>query len=183
MSKQGAGTKLHKDQLDSGFWNACIHGRKRWWVTAGWNAEAQRMMAAIMPLAKQLRMDPHAWFDKVYPEVVRRLDLVQYDFIQEEGDLVFVPAGGYWHQVVSLTDSVSVSENLVVTEHEYRTVFSAICVRSERHTEWSRAACTALRDVHAERFNTSCCPAFLRNPRDFPMATALDEMMLFPHSD
>ena len=180
---------MHKDAWNNAFWNTCVHGRKRWVLlpdlVAGAATENARRgaEALIGSLKGQIQLDPHAWYARVHP-LLSRHNLTFYEFHQGPGDLVFVPAGGWFHQVVSLTDSASVSFNMML-EPDVDVIAKSFCQRtaSARNTGMSRRACHVLRELRPQWYERTCCGAFLGDPEAFPRASELEEAMVFPHAN
>ena len=129
--------------------------------------------------------DPHRWWAEVHPTLAQLAaahNFTWYEFMQEPGDLVFVPAGGWFHQVVSLEDSASVSFNMMVEEDIGR-MAKTFCQRSATHLPSAIKACNVLSQLRPTWFTKTCCAAFLRNPEAFPMASPLEETMVYPHAN
>ena len=101
--------------------------------------------------------------------------------MQEPGDVVYIPAGGWFHQVVSLTDTSSVSYNLV-HDRNIQSVMRSVCRGTRRFRHISASVCRSLRHLRPRWFNSTCCPLFLRNPSRFSPASPIEEQLLFPGS-
>ena len=82
-------------------------GRKRWLLIPPEAFEEGGNATAIMLREKWTDIDPLVWFNDVYPQL-EALGIPYVEVMQEAGDMVYVPAGGWYHQVVSLTDTASV---------------------------------------------------------------------------
>jgi hypothetical protein len=207
FSHAGGGTQLHKDAWDFGFWNTCVYGLKRWLIFPDMD---KRTAALIGDLNTQVRIDPHTWFDTVYP-LLREHNIPHFDFMQGDGDMVFVP-GGWYHQVISLTNSSSVSYNLF-DRHSFKTVTQSMCQRhatnppstdavaevdtgaAEDPTDrlqasadtaarvvQSKRACRLVSELRPSWYRQSCCPQYLSDPQSekWPLASRLQDYMVFP---
>jgi hypothetical protein len=71
---------------------------------------------------------PTKWFNYVYPTL--KEDMKPIEFVQEAGEMVFIP-GGWWHQVLNLTETVSVTQNFV-NESNFLWVVEALV----QYDEW-----------------------------------------------
>ena len=129
-------------------------------------------------------MDAHAWFDDVVPglRADARFAADQFEFMQEAGDIVFIPAGGWYHQVLSLTDSASVSFNMI-HELNIEVVMASVCKRTRASRQLGATACNRLRHLRPAWFDRTCCPEFLRDPSQFPHALPLDERLALVQTD
>ena len=58
------------------------------------------------------------WFEHVYPRLNEWNITEWYEVDQGPGDLIYVPGGGWWHSVISYTDTSSISYNML-HEHDY----------------------------------------------------------------
>ena len=182
FSHGGGGTGLHKDAWNNAFWNTCVHGRKRWVLLPDL---VRRVPPAAAAAVMRHATDPHRWWAEVHPTLAQLAaahNFTWYEFMQEPGDLVFVPAGGWFHQVVSLEDSASVSFNMMVEEDIGR-MAKTFCQRSATHLPSAIKACNVLSQLRPTWFTKTCCAAFLRNPEAFPMASPLEETMVYPHAN
>jgi hypothetical protein len=98
FSHAGGSTQLHKDAWDFGFWNTCVYGLKRWLIFPDMD---DATAALIGGLHHQVRIDAHEWFSRVHPLLLQH-NIPHFDFMQSDGDMVFVP-GGWYHQVLHST--------------------------------------------------------------------------------
>lgn len=92
-----SGTSLHIDPLGTSAWNTVLTGRKRWIL---FPPSTPRDLAKGKALYRKGEDDePINYFVDILPRL-RALPasegLVFHEFIQEEGETVFVP-GGWWH--------------------------------------------------------------------------------------
>jgi len=92
-----SGTSLHIDPLGTSAWNTVLTGRKRWIL---FPPSTPRDLAKGKALYRKGEDDePINYFVDILPRL-RALpaseELVFHEFIQEEGETVFVP-GGWWH--------------------------------------------------------------------------------------
>lgn len=92
-----SGTSLHIDPLGTSAWNTVLTGRKRWIL---FPPSTPRDLAKGKALYRKGEDDePINYFVDILPRLraLRASEgLVFYEFIQEEGETVFVP-GGWWH--------------------------------------------------------------------------------------
>jgi ribosomal protein L31E len=113
MGPARSGTGFHIDPNGTSAWNALLCGRKRWifypphvtyppGVTVGLHPDGQ--------LASFEAPDPLKWFYEIYPHLPANMRPVEV--IQRAGDMLYVPAG-WWHMVLNLEDTVSVTQNFV----------------------------------------------------------------------
>ena len=77
--------------------------------------------------------------------------------------LLFLPSGGWWHQVLSLTDSVSLTYNML-DRWSVSTAARSLCANRRHGVLSSRRACLLLQDLRPEWYARTCCPAFVRAP-------------------
>ena len=125
-----------------------------------------------------------------------------YDFYQEEGDLVYIPAGGWFHNVLNLEDSTAVSGNMI-NRHNYPLAAKSFCLHGlNTHQTTAQAdgravhagakACNVLGELRPAWFEASCCPRFLaelgvqsahgRGAKGFPKANHRQEYFNIPKS-
>ncbi|CAL1140067.1 unnamed protein product, partial [Cladocopium goreaui] len=98
-----SGSTLHKDPLGTSAWNALISGRKLWVLfPPGTPAEKLRPEVAADSAA--------AWFLLWWRRKREEWPLEAIEFIQEPGEIVFVPAR-WWHAVLNLEDTIAVTQN------------------------------------------------------------------------
>ena len=124
VGPQRSGTTVHKDPLGTSAWNAVTSGRKRWVLF-------EPTVAEKIATGKSVRMkgeDKEAinYFDVLLPRIKREYEAKVYEFVQEAGDIIFVP-GGWWHGVVNLQHSVAVTHNYCGPEN-----FDKVVVRMSR---------------------------------------------------
>ena len=135
-------------------------------------------------LSAHLGEDGHNWFEFVLPQLRRaapRVAARAIEFMQEPGDVVYIPAGGWYHQVISLTDTSSVSYNLVHNRN-IQSVMKSVCRRTRRFRHISLSMCRSLRHLRPHWYNSTCCPLFLRDPSLFSPASPIEEQLMFPTS-
>lgn len=104
----GTSTPLHHDVLLSYSWSANICGEKRWVLFPPEVTPLLTDTRGESPASAVPGRRPYDW-EKHYP----RLDEAwaqRIEFVQEGGELVFVPSGWY-HEVENLTDAISVNHN------------------------------------------------------------------------
>lgn len=94
-----SGASLHKDPLGTHAWNTLICGKKRW--------------VLFPPDTKfgenDTNLKGHNWFNVVLPKFKK---YKHYDFIQDQGDTIFLPAN-WWHITLVIKDSICVTQNYV----------------------------------------------------------------------
>ncbi len=94
-----SGSSLHIDPLATHAWNTLVRGRKRW--------------VLFPPETKFTDEDKslsgHLWFNKVLPKYKK---IRHYDFVQEEGDTIFLPVN-WWHITLVVEDSMCVTQNYI----------------------------------------------------------------------
>lgn len=97
----GTETKLHTDVLKSNSWSGNVTGTKRW-----------RMLSSKYSsiLEDSWGRCKYSSFDEVHAE-----KLPIQDFIQYEGEIVFVPSNWY-HEVQNIDDTLSINHNWIDSE-------------------------------------------------------------------
>ena len=71
------------------------------------------------------------WFEHVYSRLNEWNITEWYEVDQGPGDLIYVPGGGWWHSVISYTDTSSISYNML---HEYDCDSNgSFCKRGKRY--------------------------------------------------
>jgi len=130
VGPQRSATPFHVDPRGTSAWNALLYGRKRWTlypphitppglrVMTDWKGYVEDTSALY----------PTKWFAYVYPNL--KEDMKPIEFVQEAGEMVFIP-GGWWHQVLNLTETVSVTQNFV-NESNFLWIIEALV----QHDEW-----------------------------------------------
>lgn len=101
---------MHLDPLGTSAWNASIKGHKLWLLLP---PEISRSIVKSKDLIKKGEDDEAIIYMKdIFPRIKEKYgaDLKEMWFIQNPGDLIFVP-GGWWHAVVNLDDTVAVTQN------------------------------------------------------------------------
>ncbi|GBG28299.1 Bifunctional arginine demethylase and lysyl-hydroxylase JMJD6 [Hondaea fermentalgiana] len=114
------GAPWHKDPSYTSAWNALLQGRKRWALYPpgrtppgvateddGEDCEGAGDGACYGEVSTPTSL---RWFLDVYPQLSE--EERPLEVIQEAGDTIFVPAG-WWHLVLNLEDTVSVTQNFV----------------------------------------------------------------------
>jgi len=108
------GAPWHKDPGRTSAWNALIQGHKRWalyppdctppGVSAIFEGPDDKELAhAESPTSLQ-------WYLDVYPTLTE--EQRPLEIIQNPGDVIFIPSG-WWHLVLNLDVTISVTENFV----------------------------------------------------------------------
>ncbi|KAK6110086.1 JmjC domain hydroxylase family protein [Brugia pahangi] len=106
-----SGTGLHVDPLGTSAWNALVKGSKKWCFF-----HPQTPKNILEPMKKEGGIHPNeaiTWFTTVYGRISSPNWLEQWrpiEAVQYPGEVIFVP-GGWWHVVLNLTDTVSVTQN------------------------------------------------------------------------
>ena len=118
------------------------------------------------------------WFVHVYPKLNEWNVTDWYEIDQGPGDLIYVPGGGWWHSVISYTDTASISYNML-HEYDYQVAMSAICKRGKRKRE-SMNACNVLKELNESWYQNSCCKRFHENPDNFPIMSESHMQFVFP---
>lgn len=107
------GAPWHLDPHGTSAWNALLSGRKRWalyppgTVPPGVSVKSdagERVTDFTAPLSAA------GWYLAVYPTLSPAEKPLE--FVQRAGDLVYIPSG-WWHQVLNLEETVSVTQNYV----------------------------------------------------------------------
>ncbi|KAH8850717.1 2-oxoglutarate and iron-dependent oxygenase JMJD4 [Schistosoma japonicum] len=97
LGDRGTWTPFHVDVYHSFSWSANILGHKRWWIFPPGEEKKLSLSNGQVP------------FD-VRPIINDRKDVEYYVIDQYSGQVVFVPSGWY-HQVVNMTNCVSINHN------------------------------------------------------------------------
>ncbi|CAE7536465.1 unnamed protein product [Symbiodinium sp. CCMP2456] len=133
----GAGGMLHVDPDSTAYWNALVHGRKRWLFLKPEELEALAEAVANANLGQELglltlpptnvsndltirhikrllqKVPAIHWFGKLLPLLQQaKLEFSHAEVIVEAGELVFGPPG-VWHIALALEDSICCSEQLI----------------------------------------------------------------------
>ena len=169
FSHRGGGAGFHKDAYDQSFWNICVFGRKKWIVFPPDLTPEELFMVSgqfLNPNAvDDVPLGQIEWFQKVYPRLPF-WNISWYEVDQGEGDMIYIPAGGFWHSVISFTDTVSISFNML-NKYDYKVSMASLCKRGERLGDSIRA-CNILGEMKPRWFEDSCCARFVEHPEDFP---------------
>ncbi|CAE7298509.1 unnamed protein product [Symbiodinium natans] len=133
----GAGGMLHMDPDSTAYWNALVHGRKRWMflkpeeldaladALIHANLEQELGLLTLPPtnvsrpvttrhMKRLLQKVPAIhWFGRLMPLLQEaKLDFGHAEVIVEAGELVYGPPG-IWHIALALEDSICCSEQLI----------------------------------------------------------------------
>jgi len=112
MGPPRSGTNFHIDPNGTSAWNALVVGSKRWvlyppdflppgvFYRYGKNGMMKGFKAPT----------PLKWFYEVYPFLAPHQRPIE--FIQNAGEMIYIPAG-WWHMVINLSETVSVTQNFV----------------------------------------------------------------------
>lgn len=141
VGPQRSGTVCHIDPLGTSAWNACVHGKKRWVLippaTSAEYAKAKAFQARVPDASRKSgtrALEDDEAIDYFHLQLPRAIaaaakagtPMQVYDFVQEPGDLMYVP-GGWWHAVLNITDTVAVTQNFASPE-----AFDAVWTRCRR---------------------------------------------------
>jgi len=124
LGPERSGSGFHFDPHGTTAWNALLVGRKRWAlyppgrVPPGVKVEADDDGFVYSFEAP----DPLSWLRDVLPRLAQHERPIE--FTQQAGELVFVPSG-WWHQVLNLEPTVSVTQNLC-NEHNLDAVTESL---------------------------------------------------------
>eukprot|EP01031_Cornospumella_fuschlensis_P031830 gene31830-38488_t len=109
IGPERSGSTVHIDPLGTSAWNTLISGRKRWVLFRP--GVAKSIVKGKDVIKKGEDDEAINYFVDILPRIKStHPDLEVIEFIQEEGETVFVP-GGWWHGVMNLTDTVAVTQN------------------------------------------------------------------------
>lgn len=104
MGSARTGSPFHQDPNGTSAWNAVTHGHKRWALYPPW----MQQVPGSFESGRQL--NSLKWWTLVYPHLPPQEKPIE--FIQNPGDLIFIPSG-WWHAVLNLDETVSVTQNFV----------------------------------------------------------------------
>jgi len=98
------GSPFHQDPNGTSAWNAVTHGHKRWALYPPWMSQ----VPGSYPNGHQ----PNSlkWWSLIYPQLPP--ELKPMELVQGPGELIFIPSG-WWHAVLNLDETVSVTQNFV----------------------------------------------------------------------
>lgn len=102
------GSPFHQDPNGTSAWNAVTHGHKRWALYPPY--------LHAPPGAYPNGHNPNSlkWWTLIYPQLPQELKPIE--FVQGPGDLIFIPSG-WWHAVLNLDETLSVTQNFVNLEN------------------------------------------------------------------
>ena len=130
-----SGSPLHTDPYCSSAWNVNIRGRKRWIIFPGDYLTEKSDQILHRILCGEVEWDglysPSPvleWFVEAYPSLVDYRNGIKqgecddifdnfYEFIQNPGDMVYVPAG-WAHTVLNLEETVAVTHNFTTKQEQ-----------------------------------------------------------------
>ena len=118
------------------------------------------------------------WFEHVYPRLNEWNITDWYEVDQGPGDLIYVPGGGWWHSVISYTDTASISYNMF-HEYDYKISMDALCKRGKMQFK-STNACNVLKELNTTWYENSCCKEFHLHPENFPLMKGYHAQFVFP---
>lgn len=127
MGPARSGSNLHVDPLGTSAWNTLLLGRKLWVLFPPETAEADIKSAALIAFNQSTCNNTEeessapdscasGWFANVLPLLDTSVAATRVQFIQKEGETVFVPAGWH-HAVLNLDPSVCVTQNFASPCH------------------------------------------------------------------
>ncbi|RYH30091.1 hypothetical protein EON65_06225, partial [archaeon] len=109
IGPERSGSTVHIDPLGTSAWNTLISGRKRWVLFRP--GVAKHIVKGKEVIKKGEDDEAINFFTDLLPRIKTTYpDLEVIEFIQEEGETVFVP-GGWWHGVLNLTHTVAITQN------------------------------------------------------------------------
>ena len=121
----GAGGFPHTDVSNQSFWNALVHGHKRWFFLSGAHRERLLQHDPVTTASwTTSNTTAYEWFDGGWAEKIAAgwgydsNEAAQlagqhwWECYQDPGDLVYGP-GGTMHAVLSLDDTLSLSEQML----------------------------------------------------------------------
>jgi len=121
------GAPWHKDPKCTSAWNALLKGHKRWalypphkvppGVEAVFSDETESVLLGSNSISSL------QWFLDIYPLLSE--DERPLEVLQRPGDVIFVPSG-WWHMVLNLEDTISVTQNFA-SRANLRVVVHDIC--------------------------------------------------------
>ena len=123
---RGAGGFPHTDVSNQSFWNTLVHGRKRWFFLSAAHRERLLMHDPTTVASwSTVNTTAYSWFTDGWaqkiaggwgsgggPAAAELAGTHWWECYQDPGDLVF-GAGGMMHAVLSLDDTLSVSEQML----------------------------------------------------------------------
>jgi hypothetical protein len=110
VGPQRSGSAFHTDPVGSA-WNACISGEKHWVIT-------EPCLEPLLARSCEQGDEPDhvEWFLNMWPcvreELMGSAERCWYEFVQREGEIVYIPQG-WGHAVMNLSTTVAVTQNLV----------------------------------------------------------------------
>eukprot|EP01120_Amphizonella_sp_Union-15-10_P012028 TRINITY_DN526_c0_g1_i2.p1 TRINITY_DN526_c0_g1~~TRINITY_DN526_c0_g1_i2.p1 ORF type:complete len:519 (-),score=115.33 TRINITY_DN526_c0_g1_i2:52-1608(-) len=121
MGPERSGTGFHVDPYSTSAWNALLYGRKRWalYPPDAVPPGGKRVSFSEAGVENYDAMNILEWYFKVYPYLPPNLKPIE--FVQEAGDMVFIPSG-WWHAVLNLTDTVSVTQNFCNSQNLHKVI-------------------------------------------------------------
>jgi hypothetical protein len=136
MGSARTGSPFHQDPNGTSAWNAVTHGHKRWALYPPW--------MSVPPGAYANGHNPNSlkWWTLIYPQLPPHEKPIE--FIQNPGDLIFIPSG-WWHAVLNLDETVSVTQNFVNLENLDAVVHSLVSSDMRETVEYWRARLLPLR--------------------------------------
>jgi len=130
------GTPFHQDPNGTSAWNAVTHGHKRWALYPSW------MQGAPGSFSGGHQINSLKWWSLVYPKLAPHEKPIE--FVQGPGELIFIPSG-WWHAVLNLDETVSVTQNFVNKENLDAVVHSLFHSNMQGVINYWRTRLAALR--------------------------------------
>lgn len=130
------GSPFHRDPNGTSAWNAVTHGHKRWALYPPWMARVPGQHA------DDRHPNSHKWWSLIYPTLAPQDKPIE--FIQGPGDLIFIPSG-WWHAVLNLDETLSVTQNFVNVENLDAVVHSLVFSNMQGVLQYWRARLMSLR--------------------------------------
>lgn len=136
MGSARSGSPFHRDPNGTSAWNAVTHGHKRWALYPPW----MNYVPGQEPDGRHV--NSHKWWSLVYPRLPPHEKPIE--FIQGPGDLIFIPSG-WWHAVLNLDETLSVTQNFANVENLDAVVHSLFHSEMQGVLQYWRARLMSLR--------------------------------------
>lgn len=126
-----SGTTLHIDPLGTSAWNTSIAGRKRWVL---FPPGTSKSVAKGLDVIKKGEDDEAInYFVDLLPRIrAKHPDITMLEFIQNEGDTVFVP-GGWWHAVINIDDTIAITQVRFIVVRQFSCGVSMLCLLEQNY--------------------------------------------------
>ena len=104
---------MHVDPNHEGFWNLILQGHKRWVLLSG--QSLNEVLQKDPGIRERWNLNSHGWYEREYPKLVAT-GVKFEECVVNPGEMIYGPPGWY-HVVLGVESSVSVSEQLVTREN------------------------------------------------------------------